>query len=377
VTGLLLCNLGTPDDPTPGAVRRYLREFLADPRVLDISALGRWLLLNLIILPTRPRKSAAAYRKIWGERGSPLLWHSQDLVAAVRQRLGPDWAVELGMRYQRPSMASALEALRAAGADRIVVFPLYPQYSASSTGSSVEEVFRLASRPWVTPTLSFVEPFYDDPAFIGAFAAVGAPFIGAHQPDHILFSFHGLPERHMRKADQTGRHCLASAGCCDTLVAANRHCYRAQCFATARALAARLTLAPGTWSVSFQSRLGRTPWIHPYTDRVLPELVAQGKKRVVVFCPAFVADCLETLEEIGIRAQHDFVAAGGERLTLVPSLNATPAWAEAVVSLVRRQAERFGASAASAQLASTMPSSATAVPEAPSARRAAGDPGRR
>ncbi|MEP6654038.1 MAG: ferrochelatase [Myxococcales bacterium] len=347
VTGLLLCNLGTPDQPTASAVRRYLREFLADPRVLDINPLGRWALLNLIILPFRPRKSAAAYQKIWTDRGSPLLTHSQDLVAAVRARLGTGWAVELGMRYQQPSIAAALDRLHAAGADRVVVFPLYPQYSASSTGSSVEEVFRVAGQRWVTPTLSFIEPFYDEPVFIDAFAAQGRGLLAAEQSDadadHVLFSFHGLPERHVRKADDTGAHCLASESCCDRMVPANRHCYRAQCFATARALAGRLGLGAGTFSVTFQSRLGRTPWIRPYTDVALLELAAQGKKRLVVFCPAFVADCLETLEEIGIRAQHDFVAAGGERLTLVPSLNASPEWVEAIVTLVRRQAERFGA----------------------------------
>lgn len=335
-TGLLLVNLGTPDDPNAPAVRRYLREFLADPRVLDINAVGRWALLNLIILPTRPAKSAEAYKKIWDERGSPLLYHSVDLAAAVRERLGAGWVVELGMRYQKPSLESALGKLRAAGADRVIVFPLYPQYSASSTGSSVEEVFRVAAKEWVTPTLAFVEPFYDHPEFIEAFAARGAPVLEAEKPDHVLMSFHGLPERHMHKADPTGAHCLASAGCCDRIVAANRHCYRAQCFATARALAARLGLAEGTWSVSFQSRLGRTPWIRPYTDVVLPELAKAGKKRVAVFCPAFVADCLETLEEIGLRAQHDFTAAGGEKLTLVPSLNATPRWVDAVVALVKQ-----------------------------------------
>jgi ferrochelatase len=244
------------------------------------------------------------------------------------------------MRYQRPSIATALEKLHAAGADRIVVFPLYPQYSASSTGSSVQEIFRVASRPWVTPNLSFVEPFYDDPGFIEAFALRGAPIIEAERPDHVLFSFHGLPERHMRKADRSGRHCLASSSCCDRMVDANRDCYRAQCFATARALAARLALPEGLSSVTFQSRLGRTPWIQPYTDVALLRLASQGKKRLVVFCPAFVADCLETLEEIGIRGKHDFVAAGGEDLTLVPSLNDSPAWVDAVIGLVRRQAER-------------------------------------
>ena len=343
MTGLLLCNLGTPDQPTPASVRRYLRQFLSDPRVLDIHPVGRWLLLNLFILPLRPRKSAAAYQKIWTERGSPLLWHSEDLVVAVRERLGPDWAVELGMRYQRPSIASALEKLRKArgaggtGVDRVVVFPLYPQYAVSSTGSTVAELFRVAAKAWAPPTLTFVDAFYDDAGFLDAFAAVGAPILKTEEPDHVLMSFHGLPERHMRKTDATGRHCLAQADCCDRIGPANRTCYRAQCFATARALASRLALSEGSWSVSFQSRLGRTPWIHPYTDVVIPRLAAEGKKRVVVFSPAFVADCLETVEEIGIRAREQFIAAGGKQLTLVPSLNATPAWADAVVALARRQ----------------------------------------
>lgn len=340
MTGLLLCNLGTPSDPSPASVRRYLRQFLADPRVLDINPVGRWALLNLVILPLRPRKSAAAYKKIWTERGSPLLWNSEDLALAVRARLGSSWVVELAMRYQQPSIASALEKLRAAGADRVVVFPLYPQYAASSTGSTVEEVFRVAAPAWVPPTLTFVEPFYDEPGFIDAFAAQGETILRSENPDHVLMSFHGLPERHMRKTDATGRHCLAASDCCERIVPANRHCYRAQCFATARALAARLALPAGRWSVSFQLRLGRTPWIHPYTDRVILELAARGKKRLVVFSPAFVADCLETLEEIGMRARRDFIAAGGERLILVPSLNASPAWADAVVRLVRRQVPR-------------------------------------
>jgi ferrochelatase len=337
MTGLLLCNLGTPDAPSPGAVRRYLRQFLSDPRVLDINVLGRWILLNLLILPLRPRKSAAAYQKIWTERGSPLLWHSEDLVAAVRERLGPDWAVELGMRYQKPSLAAALEKLSKAGVDRVVVFPLYPQYAVSSTGSTVAELFRVAAQAWSPPTLTFVDAFYDDAGFIDAFAAVGGPLLKAEEPDHVLMSFHGLPERHMRKTDPTGRHCLAHADCCDRIGPANRACYRAQCFATARALARRLALPEGSWSVSFQSRLGRTPWIHPYTDVVISQLAVAGKKRVVVFSPAFVADCLETVEEIGMRGKDQFIAAGGEKLTLVPSLNATPAWADAVVALARRQ----------------------------------------
>jgi ferrochelatase len=218
-----------------------------------------------------------------------------------------------------------------------VVFPLYPQYAVSSTGSTVVELFRMAAQAWAPPTLTFVDAFYDDAGFIGAFAAVGGPILKTEAPDHVLMSFHGLPERHMRKTDPTGRHCLTSADCCDRIGPANRACYRAQCFATARALASRLSLPDGSWSVSFQSRLGRTPWIHPYTDVVIPRLAAEGKKHLVVFSPAFVADCLETIEEIGMRAKDQFLAAGGKKLTLVPSLNATPAWADAVVRLARRQ----------------------------------------
>jgi ferrochelatase len=336
MTGLLLCNLGTPDAPTTKAVRRYLRQFLSDARVIDINPIGRWLLLNLIILPLRPRKSAEAYRKIWTERGSPLRWHCDDLVAGVRERLGPSWAVELGMRYQRPSIATALGKLRASGVDRVVVFPLYPQYAASTTGSTVAEVFRLAAQPWAPPTLSFVGDFYDDPAFIEAFAAVAQPVLESDNPDHVLMSFHGLPERHLHKHEPERRHCLSTPACCDKIELANRQCYRAQCFATARALATRLGLPDGSWSVSFQSRLGRTRWIEPYTDAAIRDLAARGKKRLVVLCPAFSADCLETLEEIGIRGREQFLAAGGKALTLVPSLNATPAWVDAVAEMAKR-----------------------------------------
>jgi len=336
--GILLVNLGTPDDPSPPAVRRYLREFLSDPRVVDINPVARKLLLELVILPRRPRVSAAAYAKIWSREGSPLLAFSRALEARVREALGPGHLVELAMRYGRPSIPDALERLRAGGAGRLVVAPLYPQYASSSTGSSLEAVFAALARQPVVPAVSVLPPFYDDPGFIGAFAAVGAPVVAREQPDHVLFSFHGLPERHVQASDHSGRHCLQSAGCCDVMGVANRDCYRAQCFATARALSARLGLQPGTWSVSFQSRLGRTPWIKPYTDLRLEELAREGKRRLCVFSPAFVADCLETLEEIGMRAEEQFKAAGGERLALVPSLNASDAWVEALVALLRRTA---------------------------------------
>lgn len=344
--GLLLINLGTPDAPETGAVRRYLREFLSDPRVLDIGAVGRAALLNLVILPTRPQKSAQAYRKVWSPtRGSPLLYHSRDLTDAVRARLAAGWQVELAMRYGNPTIADALGRLERGGVDRIVVFPLYPQYASSSTGSSLEAVYEQAGRAWNVPPLSVIGAFYDHPLFIEACRAVGAPVIADKKPDHVLFSFHGLPERQIRKSDDTGAHCLASDSCCDQIGGANRHCYRAQCYATARALASALGLADGSWTVTFQSRLGRTPWIRPYTDIVIPELAQRGVKNLVVFCPAFVADCLETVEEIGIRAVEQWRGCGGSELTLVPAINSSPPWVDAVAAMAR---DHVGGAAADA-----------------------------
>ncbi len=338
-TGLLLINLGTPDEPTTPAVRRYLREFLSDPRVIDINPVGRALLLNLIILPFRPAKSAHAYRQIWDDkRGSPLLAFSKDLAAGVQQKLGDRWRVELAMRYGSPSIKSGLEALRRAGVDRIVALPLYPQYAASSTATSVARVMELASAGWDVTPLDVVPAFYADPGFLDAFAAVARPALADARADHVLFSFHGLPERQIQKSDPSGAHCLRSTTCCDSITAVNQNCYRAQCYATARELAARLAITD--YTVCFQSRLGRTPWIQPHTDVLLDELAKQGKKRLAVFCPAFVADCLETLEEIGMRARAQFKAAGGEELTLVPSLNATPAWIDAVCAMAERHSAR-------------------------------------
>ena len=331
--GILLVNLGTPDAPEAPEVRRYLREFLSDPRVIDINPVGRWLLLNLIILPTRPKQSAEAYRKVWGVDGSPLLVNGRALRDAVDLRL-PELPVELAMRYGNPSIAAGLDRLHAAGCDHLVVLPLFPQYASSSTGSAVEKVYQEAGRRWNTPFITVVPPFYDDLRFVEAFAQVGQPVLDELEPDYVLMSFHGLPERHMIKSDDSGHHCLRNKDCCAKIGDHNRNCYRAQCFATANALAGRLGLPPDQWGVSFQSRLGRDPWIKPYTDEVLVERAKAGTKRMAVFCPAFVADCLETLEEIGMRAQEDFQAAGGEQLELVPSLNAHPAWVDAVIGML-------------------------------------------
>jgi ferrochelatase len=239
------------------------------------------------------------------------------------------------MRYQSPSLATAIAKLHARGVRELALVPLYPQYASSSTGSSLEEAYRLVSEAWNVPAVRVLPPFYDHPAFLDAFADVGRPVLAAARAEHVLFSFHGLPERQVKKSDPTGTHCLAREDCCDTRVPANRWCYRMQCFYTARELATRLGLVVGTWTVTFQSRLGRTPWIKPHTDVVIPELAAKGVKRLAVFCPAFVADCLETLEEIGIRAKDQFLGAGGEALTLVPSLNAHPSWVRGLTRMLR------------------------------------------
>ena len=336
-TGLLLVNLGTPDAPTPAAVRRYLREFLGDPRVLDLNALGRALLLNLVILPTRPARSAHAYASIWdSERGSPLMFHSQDLAAAVAAQLGPAWHVELAMRYGQPSIGVALHSFAEQGVERIIVFPLFPQYATSSTGTAVARVMELAGERWNVPALDVVPAFHDDPGFLTAFERVARPVLAELAPDHVLFSFHGLPERQIRKSDHGDTGCLARETCCEE--GRNPYCYRAQSFATARALASRLAIAADRYTVCFQSRLGRLPWIEPHTDQMIDRLARSGVKKLAVMCPAFVADCLETLEEIGIRAREQFRAAGGEQLVLVPSLNATAPWVDAVCAIAARHA---------------------------------------
>ncbi|MEM7677333.1 MAG: ferrochelatase, partial [Myxococcota bacterium] len=330
-----LVNLGTPDSTAVGDVRRYLREFLSDPRVIDINPIARWLLLNLIILPFRPRQSAEAYRAVWTDRGSPLLFHGQDLAKLVDERLGGGHHVALAMRYGSPSIPDVIDKMLADGVERIVVVPLFPQYSSAATGSALDRVYQVAGEAWNVPSIDAVPAFYDHEAFIEAFATVARPHLASFRSDFVLFSYHGVPERHVQKSDRTGQHCLRKDDCCASIGPVNRYCYRAQCFATTRALVRALELSEDSYQTSFQSRLGKTPWIQPYTDELLPELVERGVRRLAVMCPAFVADCLETIEEIGIRAKEDWVAAGGEDLLLVPSLNSEPAWADAVVRLVK------------------------------------------
>ncbi|HYB12928.1 MAG TPA: ferrochelatase [Myxococcota bacterium] len=334
-TGVLLLNLGTPASPSVRDVRHYLAEFLSDPRVLDLPGASRWLLLHLWILRFRPRRSAAQYASVWTAEGSPLLVHSRALCSALSKELGSAFALQLAMRYGTPGIAQALENLLAADVGKILVFPLFPQSASSSRGSALAKVFEVAGAMQNVPQLDTASEFFDQPGFTNAWKGVIEPRLGEFRPDHVLFSFHGLPERHLRKSDPTGRRCLATASCCEALGPDNRTCYRAQCVATTRALAGALALAPDAHSMAFQSRLGREPWIRPYTDQLLPELRSRGIRRLAVVCPSFVADCLETVEEIGIRARAQWHALGGEELLLVPSLNADPEWVKALAQMVR------------------------------------------
>jgi len=336
--GLLLVNLGTPKAPTSAALRPYLREFLLDRRVIDVPALQRNAIVRLFILPFRPRKSAEAYGKIWTAEGSPLLVHSKALRDKGRSRLGDGVVVELAMRYGSPSIGEALSSLRARGVDRIVVFPLYPQYSSAATGSTTEAAYREAGRLWNTPYLQIIPPFFHHAGYLDAVSGAARPVIDRVRPEKVFFSFHGVPERQIVKGDDApGGRCLRRDDCCDHLTDVNRNCYRAQCFATARALADRLGLGPDQAVVCFQSRLGRTPWIRPYTDEVLAEHARAGVRRAVILSPAFVADCLETLEELGMRGAETWREHGGETLALAPCPNADDTWADAVAGIAREQ----------------------------------------
>lgn len=287
--GVLLINTGSTTAPRAPETRAYLRQFLSDPRVLDINPVARWLLLNLVILPTRPKNSAHAYSQIWTDKGSPLIVISRELMAALKQRL-PNAEFAIGMRYGSPSIESGFDELVAKNIDRLIVAPLFPQYSSAANGSALELVYSLAGKRWNVPPVSVLPPCYAEPGFIDAWAAVAAPYLESFKPDVLLMSYHGLPERQVKKSDKTGAHCLANTSCCDAIVDANQHCYRAQCYATSRLLAARLGLTREQYSVSFQSRLGRDPWITPHTDVLVPALPKQGVKRLAVICPAFTAE---------------------------------------------------------------------------------------
>jgi ferrochelatase len=328
--GVLLVSLGTPNSCSVKDVRKYLTEFLMDARVLDINTILRFILVKGIIAPFRSRKSRILYRKIWSSQtGSPLRHYSLVQQYLLQEALGPAYQVELAMRYQNPSIAHALEKLKKANVESIQVVPLFPQYASATTGSVFETVMKQLEQWPTIPNLSFVNSFHDNEWLIEAFAQNGAE----HQPesyDHILFSFHGLPQRQLINSDHNQQHCGKKEGCCKTYNSDNKYCYAAQCYHTAALIAQRLDIPSERYSVCFQSRLENDPWVQPYTAATISDLAKAGKKRLLVFCPAFVADCLETLYEIAIEYDELFKAAGGEHLQLVESLNASPLFINAL-----------------------------------------------
>ncbi len=331
--GVLLVNLGSPDSTSVSDVRRYLRQFLMDGRVLDAPYPVRFFVVYCLILPTRPKESAEAYEKVWLPEGSPLVVMSEKQTAALKQ--GLDLPVELAMRYQNPSIESAVEKLSEQGVEELVVVPLFPHYAMSSYESAVVEVDRVLAKSASQIEAVYVPPFYDDVEFIDSLVASASDSL-AGDYDHLLFSFHGLPERHLRLSDPTGEHCLSCEDCCSGDHPAHKTCYRAQCYKTVEAFVEKAGVPKDKYSVAFQSRLGRDPWLKPYTDKVVAGLPEKGVKKLLVMCPAFVADCLETIEEIGMRAKEDFVEAGGEELTLIPCVNDHPRWLSALEGLTRR-----------------------------------------
>jgi protoporphyrin/coproporphyrin ferrochelatase len=331
--GVLLVNLGSPDSPSVHDVRKYLREFLMDGRVLDVPWPVRFGIVNFAILPSRPKESAHAYQKIWTPEGSPLVVTSRRVQKKLQQRV--TMPVELAMRYQNPSIESALKKLVEQGVTDLLIIPLFPHYAMSSYESAAERVKEIAAKMMPQMKLEIQPPCFEAPDYIAALVASAKNHLDGGY-DHLLFSFHGIPERHLRKSDPTGCHCLQVENCCEVPGPAHATCYRAQCFKTVAEFVAQAGVPKEKYSVAFQSRLGKDPWLKPYTDLELEQFPARGIKKLLVICPAFVSDCLETIEEIGIRGRETFLAAGGTELTLIPCMNEHPQWLDALEKMVGR-----------------------------------------
>lgn len=332
--GVLLIQLGTPDSPKTSDVRRYLSEFLNDPRVIDIPWLPRTLLVNGIIVPFRAPKSAKVYKELWdfGNGVSPLITHTQAVKELLQGRFeGDDVTIEVAMRYQNPSMESVLDRMRKANYDQIVILPLFPQFASASTGSAVEKAMNIIRKWWVIPDISVISQFYDHPGYIDAVVDRAKEF-NLSDYDHVLFSYHGLPERQVDKVYNDG---LCKDHACETEITDdNRFCYKATSYATTRIVAEKLGLSEKDYTVCFQSRLDKK-WLEPFSDKVVEEWGKKGAKKLLVFSPAFVADCLETIIEIGEEYQEIFEEHGGEKVQLVPSSNDHPRFIDCLEDLVR------------------------------------------
>lgn len=329
-TGVLLINLGTPDSPSVSDVRSYLSQFLNDPRVIDIPWAARKFLVNVIIVPFRAPKSAAIYQKLWTKDGSPLLFYSRKVEGLLQNELGSDFGVHLAMRYKNPSIPSVLEEMRKKNYEKIIVLPMFPQYASASTGSAHDEVMRVVRQWWAIPKINFISQYYSHPLFIDAFVERGRQY-DHNAYDHVLFSYHGLPERQVDKVHLRGT--CADNDCVNTINEENQYCYRATCYATTRLLVERLGIPKEKYTVCFQSRLDQK-WLQPFSDKIVEACGRKGMKKILVFSPAFTADCLETIIEIGDEYQHLFKQNGGEKVQLVESLNDHPLWIKCLKQLV-------------------------------------------
>lgn len=310
-----------------------------DKRVIDIPYLSRWLLVNFIIAPFRAPKSAKVYQELWEDRGSPLMFHGVDLKAKLAKMLGSDFIVELGMRYQNPSIASVIEKLLLKNVKKIIVLPLFPQYASATTGSVMEQVMDDIKGDLIIPEIDFVSQYPDDELMIRTFANLGRKYMNKTQYDKVVFSYHGLPERQIRKSSVDG-YCQLNESCCSTYHTKNQFCYRAQCFLTSRKLAEELELNDDQYTVFFQSRLGKDPWIQPYAEDEIKRLAAEGIKKVLIFCPSFTADCLETTIEVGDEFKELFIEEGGDEWQLVESLNSNDLWVEALAQMVNSRVKQ-------------------------------------
>jgi protoporphyrin/coproporphyrin ferrochelatase len=329
-TGVLLINLGTPDSPSVSDVRSYLSQFLNDPRVIDIPWLARKMLVNLIIVPFRAPKSAKIYKKLWTDKGSPLLYYSNRVKDLLQTELGSDYSVHLAMRYKNPSIPAVMEEMRKRNYSKIIVLPMFPQYASASTGSAHDEVMRVLRTWWVIPEVKFISQYYDHPTFIDGFVERGNQY-NLEDYDHILFSYHGLPERQVDKVYDAG---LCSDHDCEKEITAdNAYCYKATCYATTRLITKQLNIPEEKYTVCFQSRLDQK-WLKPFSDNVVEECARKGMKKILVFSPAFTADCLETIIEIGEEYQDIFREHGGDKVQLVESLNDHPLWIKCLKELV-------------------------------------------
>jgi ferrochelatase len=335
--GALLVNLGSPNSTSTKDVKNYLGEFLMDERVIDVPYLLRTFLVKGIILNTRPKKSAAAYKKIWWKEGSPLIVLSERLHKKVEKH--SDIPVELAMRYGKPSIKSGIEKLAKQGVSEIFLIPLYPQFAMATTETIVVLANEIIKKEFPSIKLTDFPAFYNNTAYVEALSHSIKTELDKIKPDHLLFSYHGVPERHIKKSDVTKSHCKINGSCCNTPSPAHEFCYRHQCYETTKLVAKHLNLEEGTYSTSFQSRLGRDPWLQPYTDKTIDTFAQNGTKNLAVVTPAFVSDCLETLEEIGMEAKESFIENGGEKFNTIPCLNDDENWAKTVAKWINDWAQ--------------------------------------